>query len=78
LLAHDPKSFFTTPHFDGYPAVLVRLEQISAAMLKDVIVEAWLATAKKRAVAEFLEASERRRPPSRLKSGRKTSSDRSS
>ena len=27
LLASEPRMFFTTPHFDGYPAVLVRLEQ---------------------------------------------------
>ena len=27
LLASEPRVFFTTPHFDGYPAVLVRLEQ---------------------------------------------------
>jgi hypothetical protein len=28
LLADDPEVYFTTPHFDGYPAVLVRLERI--------------------------------------------------
>ena len=30
LLAHDPDVYFTTPHFDGYPAVLVRLDRIAA------------------------------------------------
>jgi hypothetical protein len=54
LLASDPAVFFTTPHFDGYPAVLVRLGAISTKQLKTVIVEAWLARASKRAVAEFL------------------------
>jgi hypothetical protein len=54
LLASDPTVFFTTPHFDGYPAVLVRLEKIGVRKLKDVIVEAWLASANKRAVAEYL------------------------
>lgn len=65
LLASDPKVFFTTPHFDGYPAVLIRLGKISPARLKEVLVEAWLARAPKRAVAAFLEGSEaprRRRP----------------
>ncbi|HMF28494.1 MAG TPA: MmcQ/YjbR family DNA-binding protein [Candidatus Cybelea sp.] len=54
LLRSNPKVYFTTPHFDGYPAVLIRLEKISAKELKDVIEEAWLARAGKRAVAEFL------------------------
>jgi hypothetical protein len=43
LLASDPAVYFTTPHFHGYPAVLVRLGAISAKALKDAIVEAWLA-----------------------------------
>jgi hypothetical protein len=54
LLASDPAVFFTTPHFNGYPAVLVRLGAIKAARLKGVMVEAWLARAAKRAVAEYL------------------------
>ncbi len=55
LLASNPNIYFTTPHFDGYPAVLVRLGEIRCDALKDVIVEAWLARASKPAVAEFLE-----------------------
>ncbi|MGH7661222.1 MAG: MmcQ/YjbR family DNA-binding protein [Vulcanimicrobiaceae bacterium] len=58
LLANDPKIFFTTPHFDGYPAVLAQLEKIGVGKLREVIVEAWLARAGKRAVAEFLQANE--------------------
>jgi hypothetical protein len=42
LLADDPEVFFTTPHFDGYPIVLVRLDQISRADLREVVTEAWL------------------------------------
>jgi hypothetical protein len=53
LLASEPPVFFTTPHFDGYCAVLVRLSKISAKLLGDVIVEAWLARAPKRAVAAY-------------------------
>jgi hypothetical protein len=48
LLATDPGVFFTTPHFDGYPAVLVRLEEIGIDDLEEVVVEAWLARAPKR------------------------------
>jgi hypothetical protein len=54
LLASDPGVFFTTPHFNGYPAVLVRLGKIAPRKLKDVILEAWLARAPKRAVTAFL------------------------
>jgi hypothetical protein len=56
LLADDPGVFFTTPHFDGYPAILVRLEEIAVEDLREVIVEAWLARAPKRLVKEYLSA----------------------
>jgi hypothetical protein len=54
LLADDPAVFFTTPHFDGYPAVLVRLEPIGLEDLREVIVEAWLARAPKRLAEAYL------------------------
>lgn len=54
MLRSDPDMCFTTPHFDGYPAVLIRLDKITAKELKDVITEAWLARAGKRAAAAFL------------------------
>jgi hypothetical protein len=54
LLADDPRVFFTTPHFDGYPAVLVRLERIGLEALEEVVVEAWLNRAPKRLVAAYL------------------------
>src|SRR5690242_19800799 len=38
LIADDPDVFFTTPHFDGYPAVLVQLERIGADDLEEVVV----------------------------------------
>jgi hypothetical protein len=57
LLADDPGVFFTTPHFDGYPAVLVRLDRIGAGELQELITEAWLARAPKRLVTAFMEAS---------------------
>ena len=57
LLADDPKVFFTTPHFDGYPAVLVRLDQIAVSDLEELIVEAWLARAPKRLAKKYLDAS---------------------
>jgi hypothetical protein len=54
LLAADPNSFFTTPHFDGYPAVLVRLERIGVPELHELIVEAWLSRAPKRLASAYL------------------------
>jgi hypothetical protein len=48
LIEDDPSVFFTTPHFDGYPAVLVWLDRISAEMLAELITEAWSARAPKR------------------------------
>jgi hypothetical protein len=55
LLADDPDVFFTTPHFDGYPAVLVRLEEISGEDLEEVIVEAWLCRAPKRLAQAYID-----------------------
>jgi hypothetical protein len=54
MLASDPEVFFTTPHFDGYPAVLVQLEKIGLEDLQEVVVEAWLARAPKRLVEDYL------------------------
>ena len=47
LLADDPDVFFTTPHFDGYPAVLLRVDGASVEDLEEVIVEGWLTQAPK-------------------------------
>ena len=55
LLADDPDVYFTTPHFDGYPAILVRLELIAVAELEELLAEAWLARAPKRLAKAFLE-----------------------
>jgi hypothetical protein len=54
LLQVDSGVFFTTPHFDGYPAILIRLDQIASKQLKEVMVEAWLAQAPRRAVEAYL------------------------
>lgn len=62
MLASEPRVFFTTSHFEGYPAVLVRLPRIGRRLLREVIVEAWLARAPKRLAGQF-EAE--RLPPGR-------------
>ncbi|MFD1152477.1 MmcQ/YjbR family DNA-binding protein [Saccharothrix hoggarensis] len=48
LLADDPAVYFTTPHFDGYAAILVRLAEIDTAELTELLTEAWLCRAPKR------------------------------
>ena len=57
LLADDPGVYFTTQHFDGYPAILVRLDRIGLEDLREVIVEAWLARAPKRLAKSYIETS---------------------
>ena len=54
LIADEPGVYFTTPHFDGYPAVLVQLAEIQVLELEELITEAWLTQAPKRLVQEFL------------------------
>jgi hypothetical protein len=53
LIADEPEIYFTTPHFDGYPAVLVRLGEIPKADLEELIVEAWLWRAPKKLAREY-------------------------
>lgn len=58
LLADDRGVFFTTPHFKGYPAVLLRipdLARLDRAELHDMVAEAWLTRAQKRVAKAWLE-----------------------
>jgi hypothetical protein len=57
LLADGRGLFFTTPHFDGYPAVLLRipdLERMERDELRDLVAEAWLTRAQKRVAKAWL------------------------
>jgi len=53
LLASDPGKFFTEPHYDGFPAVLVRLPAVELDELEELIVDAWRSLAPKPAVEAF-------------------------
>ena len=58
MLADDRGVFFTTPHFDGYSAVLIRipdLARIDRDELEDAVVEAWLTRAQKRVAKTWLD-----------------------
>jgi hypothetical protein len=57
LLADDRGVYFTTPHFNGYPAVLMRipeLARIDRDELHDLVAEAWLTRAQKRVAKTWL------------------------
>jgi hypothetical protein len=56
VIADDPQLFFTIPHFEGYPAILVRLDLIGVRELEELIVEAWLDRAPKRLAQQYLDA----------------------
>jgi hypothetical protein len=60
LVLADPRGiFFTTPHFNGYPAVLIRipdLERLARDELADAVVNAWLTRAPKRVAKAWLAA----------------------
>ncbi len=62
LVDDEPEVYFTTPHFDGYSAVLVKLAEIEVMDLEELITEAWLVHAPKKLVREFLAESSRAWP----------------
>jgi hypothetical protein len=53
LVAADPSVYFTEPHYDGYKAVLVRLEAIDVGELAELLTDAWLCTAPPALVREW-------------------------
>jgi hypothetical protein len=62
LVLADPRGiFFTTPHFNGYPAVLIRirdLKRLPKKELREVVVDAWLTRAQKRVARAWLAENE--------------------
>ena len=53
LLRAEPDKFFTTPHYDGHPSVLVRLAAVDRDELAELLTDAWRARAPKRLAASF-------------------------
>lgn len=58
LLQAGHAGLFTTPHFDGYPSLLVELDVVDPAVLDELVVDSWLCTAPKRAVKAYLAEQE--------------------
>ena len=54
LIAAEPDVYFTTSHFDGFPAVLCRLDALDEQSLTELAEEAWACRAPKRLVAQHL------------------------
>ena len=53
LLQGQPEAFFSTPHYDGYPYVLIRLEKVDLQELAELIEEAWRIKAPKRVIKAY-------------------------
>lgn len=54
VLAAQPAAFFTIPHFDGYPAVLIQLPAVARAAIRDALTDGWLACAPPALVDQYL------------------------
>jgi len=53
LIRAEPEKFFTTPHYDGHPSVLVRLGAVDRQELSELLAESWRLRAPKRLVASY-------------------------
>ena len=53
LLQGDPDVFFSTPHYDGHPYVLIHLDKVDPVELAELVEDAWRLRAPKRVVAAY-------------------------
>ena len=53
LLQEKPETFFSTPHYDGHPYVLVRLDAVAGEELAELLEDAWRIRAPKRLISEY-------------------------
>jgi hypothetical protein len=54
VLAAATKGFFTIPHFDGYPAVLIQLKNVGKRALREAILDGWLCCAPPKLTAKYI------------------------
>jgi hypothetical protein len=54
VLAANHAGFFTMAHFNGYPAVLIQLDTAGEEMVRDAVVDGWLACAPPKLAQQFL------------------------
>lgn len=55
LMQAEPDAFHITPHYEDYPAMLVRLAAVDPEMLREQLIESWLRKAPKRLAAAYLQ-----------------------
>jgi hypothetical protein len=70
MVAVEPSKFFTESHYNGFPAVLVRLDAVTVAELKPILAEAWRCQAP-RELTDAASGFEARRPAPRARKVRK-------
>ncbi len=58
VLAANATGFFTIPHFDGYPAVLIQLKAVTKRALREAIVDGWLACAPPNLADDYVRQQE--------------------
>jgi hypothetical protein len=61
VLAAEPEAFFTIPHFDGYPAILLQLKKVSRSALREALIDGWLACAPPKLANDFIARARPRR-----------------
>jgi hypothetical protein len=54
MLAAHAKAFFTIPHFEGYAAVLVRINAVTKTVLREAVIDGWLACAPPPLARDYL------------------------
>jgi hypothetical protein len=57
LIESEPEKFFTTPHYDGHPTVLVRFGAVDVDELEELLTDAWRVRAPAKLVREFDQSS---------------------
>jgi hypothetical protein len=60
VLAENRPGFFTIPHFDGYPAVLIQLRRVGSRLLRETITDGWLACAPRHVAERYLNTANSR------------------
>jgi hypothetical protein len=61
VLAGEPEAFFTIPHFDGYPAILIQLKKVSRPVLREALIDGWLSCAPRKLANDFVARTRARR-----------------
>ena len=62
VLASHPDEFFTIPHFDGFAAILIQLQEVSTEALRDALADGWLACAPRLLADQYTDNPKRRGP----------------